>query len=208
MPNFNHEEIYWSKNQIVAGVDEVGRGCLAGPVVSASVILESSSKNLEFISKVNDSKKLSLTKRKEIYSEIISNFTYSYDFVDNNIIDDINILQASISSMKNSIKKLRIKPSHILIDGNRFSKFEIGYTLIVKGDSISYSIAAASIVAKVIRDNYMCDIADKQYPNYGFAKHKGYATTLHIDMIKKYGITPLHRKTFLNKILSNQEKMF
>lgn len=208
MPNFDYENKFWGINKIVAGVDEVGRGCLAGPVVSASVILNPLSKDLDFINEINDSKKLSGTKREKIYSDIISSFDYSYSFIDNEVIDEINILNASILSMKNSVDNLKIKPDHILVDGNRFSKYDIDYTLIVKGDERSFSIAAASILAKVLRDRYMLEVLDKQYPEYGFAKHKGYATSYHIEKIREYGVTPIHRKSFMKKILSNQQRIF
>jgi len=208
MPSFEYEEKLWAKSKIVAGVDEVGRGCLAGPVVSAAVIIDQKSSSLEFIKELNDSKKLSKIKRNELEKLISDNFEFNYSFVDNNKIDEINILQASILSMDESIQKLKSKPDHLLIDGNRFKKYDIEYSLIIKGDSISYSIAAASILAKVRRDNYLIDIMDKEYPEYEFSKHKGYATKRHIELLKKYGPCKYHRLTFLKKIFSNQQKMF
>jgi ribonuclease HII len=208
MPSFEYEEKLWAKSKIVAGVDEVGRGCLAGPVVSAAVIIDQKSSSLEFIKELNDSKKLSKIKRNELEKLISDNFEFNYSFVDNNKIDEINILQASILSMVESIQKLKSKPDHLLIDGNRFKKYDIEYSLIIKGDSISYSIAAASILAKVRRDNYLIDIMDKEYPEYEFSKHKGYATKRHIELLKKYGPCKYHRLTFLKKIFSNQQKMF
>lgn len=208
MPSFEYEEKLWAKSKIVAGVDEVGRGCLAGPVVSAAVIIDQKSSSLEFIKELNDSKKLSKIKRNELEKLISDNFEFNYSFVDNNKIDEINILQASILSMDESIQKLKSKPDHLLIDGNRFKKYDIEYSLIIKGDSISYSIAAASILAKVRRDKYLIDIMDKEYPEYEFSKHKGYATKRHIELLKKYGPCKYHRLTFLKKIFSNQQKMF
>lgn len=208
MPTFEYEEKLWKEGKIIAGLDEVGRGCLAGPVVSAAVILNQNAKSKEYLELINDSKAISESKRDLVFTKIIEDFEYSIDFLDNNVVDEINILQASILSMKNSASKLKTKPNHLLIDGNRFTKFDIDYTLIVKGDSISYSIAAASIVAKVTRDKFMKEIADKLYPEYGFAKHKGYATEFHRKKIIEFGICPIHRKTFLGKIFSNQEKMF
>lgn len=208
MPSFEYEEKLWAKSKIVAGVDEVGRGCLAGPVVSAAVIIDQKSSSIEFIKELNDSKKLSKIKRNELEKLISDNFEFNYSFVDNNKIDEINILQASILSMDESIQKLKSKPDHLLIDGNRFKKYDIEYSLIIKGDSISYSIAAASILAKVRRDKYLIDIMDKEYPEYEFSKHKGYATKRHIELLKKYGPCKYHRLTFLKKIFSNQQKMF
>jgi len=208
MPSFEYEEKLWAKSKIVAGVDEVGRGCLAGPVVSAAVIIDQKSSSLEFIKELNDSKRLSKIKRNELEKLISDNFEFNYSFVDNNKIDEINILQASILSMDESIQKLKSKPDHLLIDGNRFKKYDIEYSLIIEGDSISYSIAAASILAKVRRDKYLIDIMDKEYPEYEFSKHKGYATKRHIELLKKYGPCKYHRLTFLKKIFSNQQKMF
>lgn len=208
MPSFEYEEKLWAENKIVAGVDEVGRGCLAGPVVSASVIINKKQKSLDFISELNDSKKLSKLKREELEKKISENFIHSVDFVDNQAIDKINILQASILSMDNSIQKLNPNPTHLLIDGNRFKKYEINYSLIIKGDSISYSISAASILAKVKRDNYLVEIMDREFPEYEFARHKGYATKRHIELLKLYGPCKYHRLSFLKKIFSNQEKLF
>lgn len=208
MPSFEYEENLWTENKIVAGVDEVGRGCLAGPVVSASVIIDKKQKSLDFISELNDSKKLGKLKREELEKKISENFIHSVDFVDNQTIDKINILQASILSMDNSIQKLNTKPTHLLIDGNRYKKYDIDYSLIIKGDSISYSIAAASILAKVKRDNYLVEIMDKEFPEYEFARHKGYATKRHIELLKLYGPCKYHRLSFLKKIFSNQEKLF
>ena len=138
MPTFEYEEKLWKEGKIIAGLDEVGRGCLAGPVVSAAVILNQNAKSKEYLELINDSKAISESKRDLVFTKIIEDFEYSIDFLDNNVVDEINILQASILSMKNSASKLKTKPNHLLIDGNRFTKFDIDYTLIVKGDSISY----------------------------------------------------------------------
>lgn len=208
MPNFEFEEPLWQSNQIVAGVDEVGRGCLAGPVVSAAVIINPHYKNLEFINELNDSKKIPKSKREELANLIKEYFEYSINFVDNHIIDKINILQSAILSMDNSIQTLISKPDHLLIDGNRFKKYEINYSLIIKGDMLSNSIAAASIVAKVNRDDYVVSVMDKEFPEYEFYKHKGYATKRHIELLHKYGPCKYHRQSFLTKIFSNQEKIF
>jgi ribonuclease HII len=208
MPSFDYENRLWEEGKIITGIDEVGRGCLAGPVVSAAVILNKDANDKDYLELINDSKAISESKRELVFNNITKDFEYSVDFIDNNVIDEINILQASILSMKNSVSKLKTKPDHLLIDGNRFTKYSIDYTLIIKGDSISYSIAAASIVAKVTRDKYMVEVADKLYPEYGFGKHKGYATKYHRNKIVEFGVCPIHRRTFLNKILSNQQKIF
>lgn len=208
MPSFDYENRLWEEGKIITGIDEVGRGCLAGPVVSAAVILNKDANDKDYLELINDSKAISESKRELVFNNITKDFEYSVDFINNNVIDEINILQASILSMKNSVSKLKTKPDHLLIDGNRFTKYSIDYTLIIKGDSISYSIAAASIVAKVTRDKYMVEVADKLYPEYGFGKHKGYATKYHRNKIVEFGVCPIHRRTFLNKILSNQQKIF
>ena len=183
------------------GVDEAGRGCIAGPVVVSSCIL-----NPEIQSNIllQDSKKLSETQREEAYQWIIENaLEYHIIFVDNNIIDKINILQATYLGMNISINQIQNKLQHIIIDGNRFqwndeinaNKKNIPFDCIVKGDSKYGNIAAASILAKVSRDRYMLTIADK-YPRYFIDKNKGYPTPEHKEIVKEYGWRPYHRKTF------------
>ncbi len=182
----------------IAGVDEAGRGPLAGPVVSASVIFDKNT----VISGVNDSKKLSEKEREFLFPEIISkSLSYSVALVSHGKIDSINILQASLLSMKIAVGRLGIKPDLILIDGNKIFTSEIPALPIIKGDSKSFSIAAASILAKVTRDRIMKRM-DKYYPQYLWSKNKGYGTKDHINAIKLYGASPFHRKTFLLKILS------
>lgn len=201
---YSIEKKFWSQNKLVAGIDEAGRGPLAGPVVSASVVFE---ENFTTNYNINDSKKLSPKLRKELYDVICEkSLAYGISFVDNDEIDEINILNATYKAMNKSLLKLTSKPNHLLIDGNRFKLlFNNNYTydLIVKGDSKSISIAAASILAKVERDMYM-DSIDLEFPHYGFSKHKGYATKQHFEAIKKYGICKYHRKSFLKKFFNSQ----
>ena len=194
------ENIYYEKGYTnIAGVDEVGRGPLAGPVCAAAVILP---KGL-IIEGVDDSKKLSEKKREKLYDEIIEKaLSYSVVFVEPEKIDEINIRQATHLAMQKAIDGLDIKPDFLLVDGNDkipFSGVECDY--IIKGDLKFECIAAASIVAKVTRDRYIVEM-DEKYPQYGFAKHKGYGTKLHMEAIREYGLTPLHRRTFItDKVL-------
>ena len=183
--------------KIICGVDEAGRGPLAGPVFSASVILDDG----VIIDGVNDSKKLSAKKREQLYDEIIAKAKdYSIAFASEEEIDDVNILNATFLSMKRAVDGLKIKPDFVLIDGNRLPKLSIDSKAVIKGDSLSMSIACASILAKVTRDRLMIKLSQK-YPEYQFDKHKGYGTKLHIEMLKKYGPCKIHRKSFLKKIL-------
>lgn len=182
---------------LVAGVDEAGRGPLAGPVFAACVILPDDC----YIEGINDSKKLSEKKREKLFEEIINKaISYSIKSVDEKIIDEINILNATHMAMNEAINSMDITPDFVLIDGNSIKNIKIPYQTVVKGDAKSISIAAASILAKVSRDRYICDIANK-YPQYFFEKHKGYGTKVHTDALKKYGPCEIHRKTFLTKIL-------
>ena len=197
MPTTDYELPYWKELSLVAGVDEAGRGAIAGPVFASAVILP-----LNFINKygINDSKQISAKKRNKLY-EIIKNeaVSYSIQSVSNDIIDEINILQASIMAMNIAIDNLNYKPKQLLIDGNYFKNTKIPFTTIIKGDSKCISIAAASILAKVARDNFMIEIADKNFPNYKFNSHKGYGVKLHFKKIEEYGICNLHRQSFLKK---------
>ena len=184
---------------IICGVDEAGRGPLAGPVFSAAVILPKHFP--KELGNINDSKKLSVKKREELYEKILKvAISYSVAAVDEKVIDDINILNATLFCMKTAIKKLSIKPDFILVDGNKSPNIEAQTRTLVKGDSLSASIAAASILAKVSRDRYMISISGK-YPDYGFHKHKGYGTIEHVRKIREYGPCEIHRKSFLKKIL-------
>ncbi len=181
------------RNLIEAGCDEAGRGCLAGPVVAAAVILPRNYKNND----LNDSKKLTFKKRQLLRNEIINSaISWNTAFIDNNEIDNINILRASIKAMHLAIGGLSKVPQHLLIDGNRFFRYrDIDHTTVIKGDSLFLSIAAASILAKTFRDEFMEKI-HMEYPLYGWDKNKGYGTAFHRDAIMKYGITPYHRKSF------------
>ena len=183
---------------LLAGIDEAGRGPLAGPVVVGCVILPQDS----FIEGVNDSKKVSENKREKLYEQITSEaISWSVGIVEQDVIDEINILNATKKAVTIAIKNLETKPQRILVDAlTNIDTLEIPYTSIIKGDATSYSIAAASIIAKVTRDRIMRKL-DKDYPVYGFAKHKGYGTAMHIAAIKEYGTCPLHRKSFVKSII-------
>ena len=183
----------------VCGIDEAGRGPLCGPVCAAAVILPVDCE----IEGINDSKKLSEKKREKLYDEIIRKAVcYAVSMVPADVIDEINILQATFLAMRNAVSGLSVQPDIALIDGNQKPGLTIEERTIVKGDAKSISIAAASILAKVTRDRYMLE-ADTKYPEYKFAQHKGYGTKLHYEMLAEYGLCPEHRRTFLNKILGD-----
>lgn len=194
------------KIKLIAGVDEAGRGPIAGPVVAAAVIFD---KKI-FNNKINDSKKLTEKVREELYGWIIDNsISYGIGIVGHEEIDRINILQASLKAMKIAVSGLEPKPLLCLIDGNKSFISKIPTRTIVKGDSKSFSIAAASIIAKVTRDRIMNTYAD-EFPEYKWDRNKGYATRMHINAVKKFGASRLHRKTFLSRILEEgkQEVLF
>jgi len=183
--------------KIIAGVDEAGRGPLAGPVVAAVVIFDKKT----IIPKINDSKKLTAKVREELYDEIINQaISYGVGIVYQKEIDEINILQATLKAMQLAVAELKTIPDLILIDGNKSFNSKIPTKTIVKGDSKSFSIAAASILAKVTRDRIMIAESEK-HPEYLWYKNKGYGTKEHRDSISKYGVTPLHRMSFLKNIL-------
>lgn len=184
----------------ICGVDEAGRGPLAGPVFAAAVILP---ENCE-IEGLNDSKKLSEKKREALFDIIKEKaISWSVASVDEKVIDKINILQATYLAMKNAVEGLDVPADYALIDGNRMPPIEINGETIVKGDAKSMSVAAASILAKVSRDRFMLEL-DKEYPQYQFAKHKGYGTKLHYEMLTEHGISPCHRITFLKSFTGNK----
>jgi len=184
---------YLYNNLIEAGCDEAGRGCLAGPVVAAAVILPKNFKH----SVLNDSKKLTSKQRNLLKNEIINlAVAWKVAFVDNEVIDEMNILRASIKAMHIAIEGLKKEPQFLLIDGNRFFPYKsIDYKTIIKGDGKFSPIAAASILAKTFRDEFMEKIHD-EFPEYGWDKNKGYPTKYHRDAIMKHGITTYHRKSF------------
>ena len=183
---------YARGHQLVAGIDEAGRGPLAGPVAVAAVILPP---NL-YLPKLNDSKKLSAKVRENLFEEIVRQaVTYKIVMVDVKTIDRINILQATINGMYEAIFGLSVTPEEVLIDAVELSQITIPCTSLVRGDSLSASIAAASILAKVTRD-HLFDEYDKKYPEYGFARHKGYGTAEHIAAIREYGVLDIHRRSF------------
>lgn len=182
--------------RVICGIDEAGRGPLAGPVCAAAVILPA---NIE-IPGLDDSKKLSDKRRRELFPIIQQQaIAYGIAFADHNEIDQINILQATFLAMERAISKLSAKPEIALIDGNRERDFGIPVETVVQGDSRSASIAAASILAKVSRDDLMLEMA-KAYPQYGFEIHKGYGTKAHYAALAEFGPCPIHRKTFLKKL--------
>lgn len=184
----------------IAGCDEAGRGPLAGPVIAAAVIFP----NDFFCEEINDSKKLTEKQREKLFPFILNNaLTYSVASVSHGMIDKINILNASLLAMKTAIDRLQITPDLILIDGNKVFKYPVPVIPIVKGDSKSFSVAAASIIAKVVRDRIMKRL-DIHYPAYNWKKNKGYPTKRHLEAVGLYGTTPLHRKTFLKKFFERE----
>ena len=186
--------------QVICGVDEAGRGPLAGPVCAAAVILP---KHLE-IPGLTDSKKLSDKRRRELFPEIQRQaIAYGIGFASEKEIDEINILQATFLAMERALAQLPITPELALIDGNRERDFGLPAKTVIKGDSLSANIAAASILAKVSRDDLMLEMA-REYPQYGFDIHKGYGTRAHYDALREYGPCPIHRTTFLRKFYAQQ----
>ena len=186
-------EAYENGYTCICGVDEAGRGPLAGPVYAAAVVLGKG----QIIEGVNDSKKLSEKKREALFDKIKEEvLCYSIASIDEKTIDEINILNATFLAMKKAVEGLEIKPDYAMIDGNKTPDLKIDCESVVKGDANSVSIAAASILAKVSRDRYMLEMARK-YPEYQFEKHKGYGTKLHYQMLDEYGPSEIHRQTFL-----------
>ena len=190
------EDSYFAKGvELICGVDEAGRGPLAGPVCAAAVILPP---HIE-IPGLDDSKKLSDKRRRELAPVIMEKaIAYSVVFVDHTTIDEINILQATLTAMEQAIAGLSVKPDFALIDGNQSRDFGVPAQTVVHGDSLSASIAAASVLAKVTRDDYMVKAANT-YPGYGFEVHKGYGTKAHYAALTEQGPCPIHRMTFLRK---------
>ncbi len=198
---FEYDEEIRSEFSVICGVDEAGRGPLAGDVYAAAVIFDSET----VIDGINDSKKLSEKKRELLFDEIIAK-AVSYSIATASVaeIEKLNILGATMLAMKRAVAGLELPPNLALVDGNRTPDLgETQVRTIVKGDGLSASIAAASILAKVSRDRYMAEIALK-YPEYEFQKHKGYGTKLHVEMLHKFGASDIHRKLFLRKILKDE----
>ena len=189
------DSFYAQGYQVICGVDEAGRGPLAGPVCAAAVILP---KHLE-IPGLTDSKKLTDKKRRELFPLIQEQaVAYGIGLASQEEIDEINILQATFLAMERALSQLNVRPDMVLIDGNRERDFGVPVQTVIKGDSLSANIAAASILAKVTRDNLMVELA-KQYPQYGFEIHKGYGTKAHYEALRQYGASPIHRRSFLKK---------
>jgi len=195
----NIETELWRQNLTrVAGVDEAGRGPLAGPVVAAAVVFPAGQ---IYIEGIKDSKKLSPRQRQKIKTVIEDKaLDVGVGIVDHEDIDELNILGATFKAMRLAVGSLKQQPDFVLIDGNRDPKIDVQHHCVVKGDSLSMSIAAASIIAKVTRDEMMVEY-DKLYPQYDFAKHKGYPTYNHIQAIREHGVCPIHRRSFRPKVL-------
>ena len=202
MVDYSIENEYREKGfEVICGVDEAGRGPLAGPVYAAAVILPSDC----VIEGLNDSKKLTEKKREALFDEIKEKaLAYGIASADEKEIDEINILNATFLAMKRAIASLSVRPDLALIDGNQKPHTDIEEVTVIKGDAKSMSIAAASVLAKVSRDRFMLEMAEK-YPQYEFARHKGYGTKLHYEKIAQYGVCDIHRRTFLKKILGEQK---
>ena len=195
------DELFGKGIAMICGVDEAGRGPLAGPVCAAAVILPP---HLE-LPGLNDSKKLTDKKRRELFPMIKEQaIAYGIGFASEAEIDELNILQATYLAMQRAIDALEGKAEYALIDGNRAKDFGLPLQTVVKGDSLSASIAAASVLAKVSRDDVMLEMAEK-YPQYGFEIHKGYGTKAHYEALRSYGASRIHRATFLKKFYASQE---
>lgn len=203
-PTLRYENALKKKGiTIIAGVDEAGRGPLAGPVVAAAVILPEKFR----LPGVDDSKKITPQKREQLFEELVAMLDHGVGIVDERVIEEKNVLQSTFLAMVQAVGGLKKRPQHILFDGNQLNrKLDIPQTLIVEGDGISRSIAAASIIAKVTRDRLMLKYHE-QYPQYGFDRHKGYGTAEHCAAIREHGPCPIHRKTFLTNVLNVQQTL-
>ncbi len=199
-PSFKYEDILVSNGfKRIAGVDEAGRGCIAGPIVAAAVILPSD-RELPWIALLNDSKKLSERQRNAIFPEIIQHCEYGTCMIDAYTIDVKGMSFCGREVLENAVKDISPLPDAVLVDHFKLPTLNLPQIDITHGNALSLSIAAASIIAKVTRDHIMEKI-DKEYPNYQFAKHKGYGTALHAKMIKKFGLSPYHRKSFCTNFI-------
>ncbi|NBD22488.1 ribonuclease HII [Paenibacillus glycinis] len=199
------EKPLWEQGyRSLAGIDEVGRGCLFGDVVAAAVILPEGL----VLDGINDSKKLSEKKREELYWQIVDCAeAWAVSRVDSSVVDDINIKQAARLAMKQAVETLGVQPAYLLVDAEKVD-IALPQLAIIKGDARSQSIAAASILAKVTRDRLCRDEWDKLYPAYGIAIHKGYATKLHREKLLEHGPSPMHRQSFLGKLFAEQQALF
>ena len=196
------DDSYREQYEVVCGCDEAGRGPLAGDVFAAAVVFDKNT----VIEGINDSKKLTAKKREKLFDEIIEKAQdFSIQCATVAEIEDINILNCAMLAMKRSVEAMKIKPNVCLIDGNKTPDLECDAIAVVKGDAQSQAIAAASILAKVARDRYMLQMAEK-YPEWQFEKHKGYGTKLHYQMIDKYGESPIHRPSFLKKYYAKKSE--
>jgi ribonuclease HII len=193
MMDLRYEQLHWKAGRhFVAGIDEAGRGPLAGPVVAAAVIMPGDC----LLDGVNDSKKLRPAEREELFALIKDRaLCVGIGIVDHSEIDRINILQATMKAMRLAVAQLSVRPDHLLVDGPRYDDRSIPYTAIIGGDAKCFSIAAASIIAKVTRDRIMIEY-DRSYPAYGFSRHKGYGTAEHLAALQAHGACAIHRRTF------------
>lgn len=197
----DYEKKYGKK--LIAGIDEAGRGPLAGPVVCACVVMDPGYKNDE----IRDSKQLSAAARERLFDEIIKNcLSYGVSVIDNQVIDEINILNATKRGMLEAYSSIKVKPDVLLVDAVKL-EVDIASEAIIYGDELSFNIAAASIIAKVTRDRIMEDL-DKLFPGYLFAKHKGYATREHISILREKGPTAIHRRSFIKNLMYEQCKLW
>lgn len=205
MKKLDYETFFWNRGiNLVAGVDEVGRGPLAGPVVAAAVMFPPDF----FLPGVDDSKRLSSEMRLRLYPQLIRNCTtYGVGIVSVEEIDRINIHQAALSAMRKAIAQLSPTAQHVLVDGRPIPDLELPQTAIIKGDSLSFTIGAASIIAKVVRDRIMLDY-HRQFPNYGFHENKGYPTPAHLKALRRYGPCVIHRRSFHPRALHDLEEKF
>lgn len=200
---FEFDESVRAESGMICGIDEAGRGPWAGKVYAAAVIFDSDT----FIDGLDDSKKIPEAKREMLFDEITSKaLAYSISFADVEEIEELNILNATFLAMKRAVEGLKTAPALALVDGNGIPPLECQVKTIVKGDSVSASIAAASILAKVSRDRELREL-DALYPEFGFASHKGYGTPQHIEALKRYGVTEIHRRSFLKKLEAKTGKL-
>lgn len=198
LPNLDQEREYWAVNRLVCGIDEVGRGCLAGPVVAAAAIFPADHKPIK---NVRDSKKLTPKMRKEVFEQLLDECQdFGIGLVSSAEIDQIGIEAATKKAMQQALEHLTFGFEAVLIDGNKPLPIKIEQRTIVKGDATVYSISAASVIAKVFRDQIISGL-DNVFPEYGFSGHKGYHSVAHVEAIKKHGVTPEHRMSFLTNLI-------